>query len=63
LEDVGDLYEGMDDIWPIIQARKISFLMKMNIELSLEKEILIIYKCKTYDFKIEGLFFYSSKRV
>ncbi len=32
LEDEGEIYEGLEDILPTTQARKISFLMKMNIE-------------------------------
>jgi hypothetical protein len=33
LEDEGEIYEGLDDIWPTIQVRKISFSTKMNIKL------------------------------
>ena len=36
LEDEGEIYEGIDDIWPDYPHRKISFLMKMNIKLKLK---------------------------
>ena len=32
LEDEGEVYESIEDIWPTIPRRKTSFLMKMNIE-------------------------------
>ena len=34
IEDEGDLYESIQEIWPIIQLTKITFGMKMNISSS-----------------------------